>query len=111
MIPLRHSLVRWVIVAIGAAIAASPFVVASSYHVYFPAGALVLLVFLLILTAMSWIVPPGIYGWLLHAVCPNCGKSVEWAAVQPDGAPYHEQIVIHCPGCDKSKVEWQYTPA
>jgi uncharacterized ion transporter superfamily protein YfcC len=105
MIPLRYSHVRWVIVAIGVAIAVS------LYYFFFPVGVTVFLVFLLILTAMSWIVPPGIYGWLVHAVCPTCGKTVEWEAVQPDGAPYHEQIVIHCPGCDKSKVEWQYTPA
>ena len=102
MIPMRYSLVRWVILAIGAIIAVS------LYRFYFPVGLQVLLGFLLILTAMSWIVPPGIYGWLVRGVCPTCGKSVEWAAVQPDGAPYHEQIVIHCPGCDKSKVEWQY---
>ena len=105
MIPLRYSWIRGVIFAIGVALAA---------YVYLflpPLGIQVLVYFLLILTAMSWIVPPGIYGWLVHAVCPNCGKPVEWAAVQPDGAPYHEQIVIHCPGCDKSKVEWQYTPA
>ena len=102
MIPLRYSLVRWVIVAIGAVIAVS------LYYFFFPVGLQVLLVFLLILTAMSWIVPPGIYGWLVRGVCPTCGKSVEWAAVHPDGVPYREQIVVRCPGCDKSKVEWQY---
>lgn len=105
MIPMRYTLVRWVILAVGAVIAAS------LYYFFFPVGVQVLLGFLLILTAMSWIVPPGIFGWLVHAVCPTCGKSVEWAAVQPDGFPYHEQIVIYCPGCDKSKVEWQYPPA
>jgi len=105
MIPLRYTLVRWVILAIGVVIAAS------LYYFFFPVGVQVLLGFLLILTAMSWIVPPGIFGWLVHAVCPTCGKSVEWAAVQPEGFPYQEQIVVHCPGCNKSKVEWQYPPA
>jgi uncharacterized ion transporter superfamily protein YfcC len=101
MIPVRYSLARWVIFAVGA-------VIASLYYFLFPVGLQVLFGFLLILTAMSWIVPPGIFGRLLHAVCPTCGKSVEWEAVQPEGLPYQEQIVIRC---NKSKVEWQYLPA
>ena len=104
MIPVRYSLVRWVILAIGAVIAAS------LYYFLLPAGLQVLLGFIFVLTAMSWIVPPGIFGWLLHAVCPTCGKSVEWEAVQPEGQPYQEQIVIRCPGCGKSRVEWEYRP-
>jgi len=44
-------------------------------------------------------------------VCPTCGKHVEWEAVQPEGRPYDEQIVIRCPGCAKSRIEWQYTSA
>jgi endogenous inhibitor of DNA gyrase (YacG/DUF329 family) len=103
MIPVCYSLVRWVILAIGAVIAAS------LYYFLLPVGLQVLLGFIFVLTAMSWIVPPGIFGWLLHAVCPTCGKSVEWEAVQPEGQPYQEQIVIRCPGC-KSKVEWEYLP-
>ena len=104
MLPLRYSWIRWAIVVIGLVIAA---------YLYLslpPVGMQVLLYFLLILTAMSWIVPPGIYGWLLRAVCPDCGKPVEWAAVNPPDKPYQEQIVISCPGCGKSKVEWQYLP-
>ncbi len=105
MIPLRYSFVRWFIFAIGVAIAAY-------LHYFFPpVGLQVFLYFLLVLTATSWIVPPGIYGWLVHAICPTCGKTVRWEAVQPDGEPYREQIVIHCPGCNKSKVEWEYSPA
>jgi len=105
MIPLRYSWIRWVIFAIGVALAA---------YVYLflpPIGIQVMLYFLIILTAMSWIVPPGIYGWLVRAVCPTCGKHVEWEAIQPEGRPYDEQIVIRCPGCAKSRVEWQYTSA
>jgi hypothetical protein len=104
MIPMRYTLVRWVILAIGLVIAAS------LYYFFFPVGIQVLLYFFLVLTAMSWIVPPGIFGWLLHAVCPTCGKSVVWEAVQPEGLPYQEQIVVRCPGCHKSKVEWEYLP-
>ena len=105
MIPLRYSLVRWIIFAIGVLIAV---------YLYFfmpPVGIQVLLYFLLILTAMSWIVPPGIYGWLMHAFGPSCHHSVEWDAIQPDNEPYREQIIRHCPECGKSMVEWQYTPA
>jgi hypothetical protein len=104
MIPLAYSRIRWAIVVIGLSIAA---------YLYFflpPVGVQVLLYFLLVLTAMSWVVPPGIYGWLVRAVCPICGQQVEWKAVQPDGVPYREQIVIRCPGCNKSRVEWQFTP-
>jgi hypothetical protein len=105
MIAVRYSLVRWVILTIGIVIAVS------LYYFFFPVGVQVFLYFLLVLTAMSWIVPPGIFGWLVRAVCPTCGKRVEWAAIQPEGLPYQEQIVIHCPGCGKSKIEWQYLPA
>jgi endogenous inhibitor of DNA gyrase (YacG/DUF329 family) len=101
---MRYTHVRWVIVAIGIVIAAS------LYYFFFPIGIQVLLYFLLILTAMSLIVPPGIFGWLVRAECPTCHKPVEWAAVQPEGMPYQEQIVVRCPGCGKSKVEWQYLP-
>jgi DNA-directed RNA polymerase subunit RPC12/RpoP len=104
MIPLRYTLVRWVILVIGVILAAS------LYYFYFPLGIRMLLCFLLVLTAMSLIVPPGIFGWLVRAVCPTCGKPVEWAAVQPEGMPCQEQIVVRCPGCGKSKVEWQYLP-
>lgn len=101
MIRMPYTFVRWVILGIGALIAAS------LYYFSLSVGLQVLLGFLLVLTAMSWIVPPGIFGWLLYAVCPTCGKHVEWEAVHPDGVPYHEQIVARCPGC-KSRVEWQY---
>ena len=104
MIPLRYSWTRWAIVVIGLAIAV---------YLYLslpPIGVQVLLYFLLILTGMSLIVPPGIYGWLMHAICPTCGHSVEWEAIQPDGEPYKEQIVRRCPDCGKSRVEWQYSP-
>lgn len=104
MIPVRYSSVRWIIVVIGA-------IIAAYLYFFLPAiGIQVLLYFLLVLTAMSWIVPPGIYGWLVHPVCPDCGKHVEWEAVNPPDRPYQEQIVIRCPGCGKSRVEWQYTP-
>jgi hypothetical protein len=105
MLPLRYSLIRWAIFAIGVAIALLIFFALP------PVGLQVLLYFWLILTAMSWIVPPGIYGWLVHAICPACKHSVKWDAIQPDGEPYREQIVRRCPECGKSMIEWQYTPA
>ena len=105
MLPLRYSSIRKVIVFIGLAIAAYIYIFLP------PVGVEVFLYFLLILTAMSWIVPPGIYGWLVHAICPTCKHSVEWEAVQPDGEPYREQIVRRCPDCGKSMIEWQSSPA
>ena len=105
MLPLRYSWIRWAIVVIG-------LVIATYLYLFLPpVGIQGLLYFLLILTAMSWVIPPGIYGWLLRAVCPTCGRSVEWAAVNPPDRPYQEQIVVRCPGCNKSRVEWQYLPA
>ena len=105
MIPVRYSSVRWIIVVIGA-------IIAAYLYFFLPSiGIQVLLYFLLVLTAMSWIVPPGIYGWLVRPMCPDCGKHVEWEAVNPPDKPYQEQIVIRCPGCAKSRVEWQYTPS
>jgi len=102
MIPIRSDYVRWVILAIAILIAAI-------WHQFSPhVGVRAFLGFLLVLTAMSWIVPPGIYGWLVRPTCPTCGARVEWTAVQPNGRPYDEQIVIRCHGCNQSKIEWEY---
>jgi hypothetical protein len=104
MIPLRYSSVRRVILIIGAAIAIFLYLSLPPLPVQFA------LYVLLILTAMAWVVPPGIYGWLMRAICPSCHHLVEWDAVQPDGEPYREQIVRRCPDCGKSMIEWQYAP-
>jgi endogenous inhibitor of DNA gyrase (YacG/DUF329 family) len=102
MIPVPYTTVRWIILLIGAALVAVFF--------FFPLtiGALMGLGFLLAVTAMAWIVPPGIYGWLLSAKCPTCGGPVEWMAANPVGEPYNEQVVVRCRTCDKTQVEWEY---
>ncbi len=103
MIPLPYRYVRWAIVVVAAVI-----VVVWYLFAFFHPGLIILLAVLLILTAMSWIVPPGIYPWLVRGVCPTCGKTVEWAATHADGKAYQEQIVVRCPGCNKQQVEWRY---
>jgi len=102
MIPIRYTSVRWVILLIGIAIS-------SMYlFLHLSVGAQIGVGFLLVLTAMALIVPPGIYGWLVRGVCPTCNGTVAWAAVNPEGEPYNEQVVVRCPTCDKAKVEWEY---
>ena len=104
MIPMRYSWVRWAIIAIGALVAMA------YYYFRLPISLQIALGFLLVLTATSWIVPPGIYGWLLGGMCPTCGKRVEWVADPPADKPYQERIIVRCPGCGMSKVEWEYLP-
>ena len=105
MIHMRYSSVRRAILAIGEAIFLFNFLFVVRIDGQMFCGLLI------ILTLMSYIIPPGIYGWLLHPVCPNCRQSVEWDAVQPAGRPHREQIILRCPGCSKARVEWQFSPA
>lgn len=102
MIPIPYNSVRWVILLIGVAI------LALFFFLPLTIGAQFGLVFLLVLTAMSLIVPPGIYGWLVRGTCPACHGPVEWAAENPKGEPYNEQVIVKCRNGDMTKVEWSY---
>jgi hypothetical protein len=103
VIPIRYDLVRLTIMCgLVALVAALYFVPSHSV------GVIVGLAFLAVLTGMAAIIPPGIYGWLIRPTCSNCRGRVEWAAVNPPGEPYNEQIVRTCRQCETSTVEWEY---
>jgi hypothetical protein len=104
MIPLRYNLVRWVIAVL------SLIIIVLSIALPLTGGALVLFVLLLLASIGAVVYPPGLYGWLLAPICPNCKKRVAWAIEQGSKNPYIEEIVIRCPGCDKEKVEFSFDP-
>jgi hypothetical protein len=103
MIPIRYDFVRLAILfGLGALIVV--------LYLFLPhsVGVIMGLAFLAVLTGVAAIIPPGIYGWLIRPTCPNCRGRVEWAAVNPPGEPYNEQIVRTCRQCELSTVEWSY---
>jgi hypothetical protein len=102
MVPIPYNSVRWVILLIGVVILALFFVLPLTV------GAQFGLIFLLVLTGASWVVPPGIYGWLVRGTCPTCHGPVDWSAVNPPGEPYNEQVVAKCRNGDMTKVEFSY---
>lgn len=62
----------------------------------------------LILTALSWIHPPGVYAWLITPTCPQCGGRLRWSIVQPDDHdPYVEEVRVACPRCGWGQVEFR----
>jgi endogenous inhibitor of DNA gyrase (YacG/DUF329 family) len=103
MIPIRSDSVRWVILVIGGLLLLALYVLLPH-----TVGVVMGLSFLLVLTAASLVVPPGIYGWLIHAECPTCRGPAEWVAANPEHEPYNERIVLKCPTCNTSKIEWEY---
>jgi len=68
-----------------------------------------LLMVWLVITLMSWINPPGIYGWLIQAMCPYCHGHVVWD-IRQEPEPYHEIIVVRCEDCGRSKIEFAFQP-
>ncbi|RMF26758.1 MAG: hypothetical protein D6759_19005 [Chloroflexi bacterium] len=103
MIGLPYRLVRWLILAIGALIIVALLVLRPQD------GALVGLVLLLILTGLSAIYPPGLYAWLVHGTCPQCGGRVSWRVDQlPE--PYEEHISVRCTRCDWKRAEFDWVP-
>jgi endogenous inhibitor of DNA gyrase (YacG/DUF329 family) len=104
MIRLRYDHVRWVIAVLTLLL----IVLLAAVR---PIGGASIMFFLLLLASIGAIVsPPGIYVWLLVPICPECRKRVEWTVEQGSTNPYVEQLVVHCPGCDKEKVEFSFDP-
>jgi hypothetical protein len=103
MFGIRYTHVRSVLALIALAILTAALFVARDTVTAF------LLIVLLVATAMSWINPPGIYGWLFKAICPYCHGHVVWE-MQQSPEPYHEVIVARCEDCGRSKVEFAYRP-
>jgi hypothetical protein len=104
MIPLRYDRSRW-------AIAILTLLLILLFVIVQPTGGASIFFILLILTSAGAVVaPPGIYVWLLKPVCPGCGERVEITVEQGSKNPYRERLVVHCPECDKEKVEFSFDP-
>ena len=102
MVSIRYMYVRTVL-----AIFALAFLAAAIYLAQNTA-AVVILLSLSVATVMSWIKPPGIFGWLIQGACLHCNGHVVWEIRQPE--PFDEVIVVRCERCGRSKIEFAYQP-
>ena len=104
MIPLRYDVVRWVIAVL-------TLLLVMLFAALRPTGGASIGFFFLTLTSAGAIVsPPGIYVWLFKPICPRCGARVAVTVEQGSVNPYMEQLVVHCFGCNKDKVEFSFDP-
>jgi len=103
MLRIRYTYVRSILaVFVLASLAAAIYLAQNT-------AAVVALLVLCVASFLSWINPPGIFGWLLWAACPHCRGRVVWEIEQlPE--PYHETITVRCQDCGRSKVDFAYQP-
>lgn len=103
MFRIRYTYVRSILAVLTLA-----FLAAAIYLAQNTSGVVTLLV-LSVATLLSWINPPGIFGWLVQGGCPYCNGHVVWEIEQlPE--PYHEVITVRCEDCGRSKVDFAYRP-
>ncbi len=70
--------------------------------------ALIGVILALVMTALAWINPPGVYSWLITPTCPQCGGRLRWSAIQPDDHdPYVEELQVTCTRCGWNRVEFR----
>jgi hypothetical protein len=103
MLGIRHPYVRSILAVIAFAFLSAAVFLAQN------TAATVALLVLFIASVLSWINPPGIFGWLIQGVCPYCDGHVVWE-VRQEPEPYHEQIVVRCEKCGRTKVQFAYHP-
>ena len=103
MFNIRYTYVRSILAALALGFLAAALTIAQN------TAAVVALVVLFIATGLSWIYPPGIFGWLLQGSCPYCHGHVVWDVEQvPE--PYFEVIRVHCEDCGREKIEFALRP-
>ena len=103
MLGVRYNYVRSILAIITVALLAAGVFLARDAVSFF------LLMVLVVISAMSWINPPGVYGWLVQGVCPFCHGHVVWE-IQQEPEPYNEVITARCEDCGRRKVEFAYQP-
>ena len=103
MLGIRYTYVRSVLAVFALALLAAAIFLAKDTASFF------VLMVLLVITAMSWINPPGVYGWLVQGTCPYCHGHVVWE-VRQEPEPYHEVIIARCEDCGRTKTEFAYQP-
>jgi len=103
MFGIRYTFVRPILAALTLAFLAAAVFAAST------TAAVVGLLVLSVTTFLSWINPPGVYGWLMQGACPHCHGHVVWEVEQvPD--PYDEVFRVRCEDCGRTKIEFSYQP-
>jgi hypothetical protein len=103
MLRIRYTYVRSILAVFVLASLAAAVTIAQN------TAAVVALLVLCVASCLSWINPPGIFGWLLQAACPHCPGRVVWEIEQlPE--PYHEVITVRCQGCGRSKIDFAFHP-
>ncbi len=103
MFSIRYMYVRTILaVFVLASLAAAVFLAQNT-------AAVVALLALCVASALSWINPPGIYGWLIQGACRHCNGRVVWE-IRQQPEPFHETIVVHCERCGRTRVEFSFQP-
>ena len=103
MFSIRYTLIRPVLAVLTLLFLSAAVLVATTTL------GLVVLIALTVMTFLSWINPPGVFGWLMQGACPHCSGHVVWEINQlPE--PYHEVITVRCESCGRSKVVFSYQP-
>ncbi|MCS7251381.1 MAG: zinc ribbon domain-containing protein [Anaerolineae bacterium] len=70
--------------------------------------ALIGVILALVITALSWINPPGVYSWLITPTCPQCRGQLRWSIIQPDDHdPYVEEVRVVCTHCGWGRMEFR----
>ena len=103
MFRIRYTFVRPIVAIVTLAFLAATIFVAQN------TGGVVALLALTVASALSWINPPGILGWLIQGACPYCDGRVVWE-IRQEPEPYYEIIVARCENGDWSQVEFSYQP-
>lgn len=102
MLFIRYPYVRWFIALLG-------LIWLGIWIGFQPQGpALIGVILALVMTALAWINPPGVYGWLITPTCLQCGGRLRWSIIQPDDHdPYVEEIRVVCTRCGWHRVEFR----
>ncbi|HEY4690818.1 MAG TPA: hypothetical protein VIK33_16005 [Anaerolineae bacterium] len=103
MFGIRYTAVRPILAVLTFAFLASAVFLAQN------TGGTVALLALTVATFLSWINPPGIYGWLMQGTCAQCGGHVVWEIDQAP-QPYYEIIRWRCENCERSGIDFSYQP-
>ena len=103
MFSIRYTYVRKIL-----AVLTIGFLAAAAFLAQNTATTVVLLL-ATVASAMSWINPQGIFGWLIQGMCPYCKGHVVWE-IRQEPEPYYEVIVARCEDCGRSKIDFAFQP-
>jgi len=102
MLSIRYTYVRTILASLAVAF------LLAAVTLGHDAATIVVLILLTVAAGLSWINPPGVFGWLLQGACPYCHGHVVWEIQQVPNVPYHETFVVRCEDCGRSKIEFAF---